>query len=126
MGKLLTKTYLKKIGIDKSTVPSDKTVIAKLGKMMDMEVCIVNGDAVRKIEQEFVIGGHPLVYPKTIRNAFWIEYTPYYRDLEKNLFHEVTEYLIMKYGNKSYDYSHKRASAIEKFFRHLPDEFDSI
>lgn len=84
----------------------------------DCKIYIVDGNYVRnKINIEFNLGGHGIVYDTIPKDEIWIEQLPNSFDMEENLAHEIVERIFMKWGHVKYDPAHEIASSIEHAIR---------
>lgn len=103
----------------KRTTPEEiaKMKLENLGKEYGMKIFLVDGKAVReKLDPDFVLGGHWLVYPYVPKNEIWIDNVQDKRDAIFTFIHEVREAMLMKEGMR-YDNAHDWALAAEKTAR---------
>ncbi len=78
----------------------------------------VNGAAVRRRHAVVIGGGHSLVYSWVPTGEVWIERMRGGRRDERNILaHEMTEILLMRYKDWSYDRAHNEANRIEQRLR---------
>ena len=74
-----------------------------------VKVYVVDGGAVRKKDQAFLVGGHGLIYKCIPEKEIWLEDTS---DKYYIMVHEAVEYYLMRDG-MGYKEAHKRANAVE-------------
>ena len=95
----------------------EKIKLENLGKEAGMKIFLVDGRAVReKLDPDFVLGGHWLIYPYIPKNEIWIDNVQDRRDTIFTFIHEIHEALLMKKGMR-YDNAHDWALAAEKTAR---------
>lgn len=88
----------------------------------------VDGPAVRRDQaqnDDFLLGGHGLVYSWIPQDEIWIEHlNP--DDEYPILMHEITEYYLMKYRGFDYDTAHMVATGCETALRRKLPHADLI
>ncbi len=109
----LKRTISSKIKSKKVNKKPDDFII-KEKKRGSLKIQHVNGEIVRKyIDDQFVMGGHDLIYSYIPEKTIWIEDKLDPRDIPHIILHEITERKLMARG-KSYDNAHDYATAVEK------------
>ena len=86
-----------------------------------LEIWIVDGRLVRKIDPRFCVGGHDMVYGYVPNNHIWLEKDTPHRDLDYNEVHEMGERKDMTMGY-SYPVAHAKWSRIQTDCYHDKNE----
>lgn len=107
-----------------------KKVRKKLLKKLStqIKIWIVRGDLVRSLYNiDFTQGGHDRVYAFIPKGEIWIDDDVYKKEIPFVLIHELHERYLMfkdkksKTLKKAYNKAHKKASELEFFCRHNPN-----
>ncbi|MDP1620114.1 MAG: hypothetical protein Q8L11_03375 [Candidatus Moranbacteria bacterium] len=91
--------------------------IKPLGKSSGFKIFLVSGREVRaKLDPDFFLGGHNLIYDYVPKNEIWIDDAQDGREIKYTLLHELHEAKLMEKGT-SYDNAHDFSLATEKAAR---------
>lgn len=89
-----------------------------LGDIFGIKIWSVDAEYVRdNIDIDFTTGGNAGVYLYIPENEIWIESLMEPRDFAPTIVHEMIEFLLMKYKEKSYDDAHDAANTWEQKLR---------
>ncbi len=103
----------RKRGAVRERKPSPKNCEIKMLQRRDtLEIYLVDGKKVRKIDPRFCHGGHDLVYDYVPDKHVWIDNTAVVNEWLYLIIHEVGEHDDMAIG-KPYNEAHKKWSRIE-------------
>jgi hypothetical protein len=110
----------------------DRNALGKrfLGRVGDVEVWLVKGDAVRdryrRYDIDFTEGGNWKAYPWIPAHEVWLEDTLVPHDAAAILVHELVEARLMESEGLEYDEAHERADAAEEEFRSSVESVDDV
>jgi hypothetical protein len=109
--------------ISATTIPGSE----EIGTLQDGTcVYLVDGAYVRdNIEVSWIGGGHGFEDDFIPEDEIWVENEPTDEDSEHLFIHEITEYLLMRYGKMAYDQAHEMANSIEAIVRGNDNQADS-
>ena len=87
----------------------------KIGQINDMEISLVDGDAIKKkYFMDYVEGGNDMAYKWMPKNQIWIDDNMSPKVMPHIIYHEYLERYLMKYKGMKYDDAHKIANKYEK------------